>query len=360
MNVNVSQFQKRLISWFLKHQRPLPWRVHGNPYRIFVVEVMLQQTQMNTVIPYYKRWLKVFPNVGTLSRAPLDQVLKLWEGLGYYTRARNLHKASKIIVTKFGGKIPSDLETLQSLPGIGRYTAGAIASIAFQKPVSLVDGNVMRVLSRVFHIRKDIKKPDTQKLMYQIAKTLIPEKNPGIFNQALMELGSLVCVPEIPKCPACPIKNLCLAYQKGDQSKLPIRSKTVEVKEIEMVVGILAKNGKFLIRRRPNRGIWGGLWEIPGTMRLPYQKPEEALKEEFKSAFGISIAIVKKVPPFEHRFTHRKALIRPFQIKALSNGRGKQAQTGPVRWVDQKSLNKLSFPVPHQKILGQYLTLQPS
>ena len=357
MNVNVSQFQKKLISWFLKHQRHLPWRIRGNPYRIFVVEVMLQQTQIKTVIPYYKRWLKVFPNIEALARAPLDKVLKLWEGLGYYTRARNLHKAAKMIVAEFGGKIPSDLETLQSLPGIGRYTAGAITSIAFQKPVSLVDGNVMRVLSRVFYIRKDIKKPETQKLMYTIAGTLVPQKVPGIFNQALMELGSLICIPEIPKCPVCPVKSLCLAYRKGDPSKLPVRSKGVEVKEIEMVVGMLTKNGKFLIRRRPNRGIWGGLWEIPGAVRLPYQTAEEALKEEFKSVLGISIAILKKAPPFEHRFTHRKALVRPFYIKALSNGRDRLSQTEPVRWVERKALNKLSFPVPHQKIIAQYLTL---
>ena len=349
MRVNVRQFQEKLLQWFAKHKRALPWRLHGNPYRIFVVEVMLQQTQIKTVIPYYKRWLKAFPNVKVLAEAPLDQVLKLWEGLGYYTRARNLHKAAQMIVEKFDGKIPSDPELLQSLPGIGRYTAGAIASIAFQKPVPLVDGNVARVFSRIFLIKKDVSKPETQKFFYELAETLIPEKEPGNFNQALMELGSLVCIPEVPKCSICPVQNLCLAFQKGDPSKLPVKSKGVQVKEIDMVVGILKKNGRILVRRRADRGIWGGLWEIPGTVRTANQTLEEALKEEFKETLGMSVKIRGKTEPFEHRFTHRKARIHPFDCETLSNG--VQSRKVKIRWADQKTLQKLSFPVPHQNIL---------
>ncbi|MBI4395287.1 MAG: A/G-specific adenine glycosylase, partial [Candidatus Omnitrophica bacterium] len=227
MDVNVSQFQKKLTQWFSKHQRPLPWRVHGSPYRIFIVEVMLQQTQIKTVLPYYERWLKTFPTIQALAEAPLDQVLKVWEGLGYYTRARNLHKAAQMIVEKFGGEIPNDLETLQSLPGIGRYTAGAIASIAFQKPVPLVDGNVARVFSRIFYFRKDVAKPETQNMLYALAEKLVPKEKPGIFNQAVMELGSLICIPETPKCSICPVKSLCLAFRKGDPSKLPVKSNGV-------------------------------------------------------------------------------------------------------------------------------------
>ncbi len=352
MPVNVREFQQKLLEWFAKHKRMLPWRLQGNPYRIFVVEVMLQQTQIKTVIPYYKRWLKVFPNIKVLAQAPLDQVLKLWEGLGYYTRARNLHKAAQIIVEKFEGKIPSDLTSLQSLPGIGRYTAGAIASIAFQKPVSLVDGNVARVLARIFNLKKDISKPDTQKILYGLAETLVSEKEPGNFNQALMELGSLVCIPEIPKCSICPVQALCLAYQKGDPSKLPIKSKGVQVKEIDMVVGMLTKNGKILVRRRPERGIWGGLWEIPGTVRAASQTPEEALKEEFKETLGVAIKIQKKVQPIKHQFTHRKALIHPFHCEIIRNGNIKSKRTN-IRWATVKELKKLSFSVPHQKILAQ-------
>ena len=349
MNVNVSRFQKRLIRWFEAHKRPLPWRLKADPYRIFVVEVMLQQTQIKTVIPYYERWLKAFPNVKSLARAPIDKVLKLWEGLGYYTRARNLHKTAQEIVNRFGGKIPSDSETLMTLPGIGRYTAGAISSIAFQKPVPLVDGNVARVFSRLFNIKKDISKPETQKQFYAVGEKLVPRKNPGIFNQALMELGSLVCVSEIPKCSICPVKSLCLAFQKGDPAKLPIRSKGAPVKKIDMVVGIVRKNGKILIRKRPDRGIWGGLWEIPGTIRAKNETFEEALTQEFKETMNLSITILKKSSLMEHRFTHRRAFIHPFfcEIKEENRTNGTK-----IKWANAEKLKTFSFPVPHQKILA--------
>ncbi|MBI4358614.1 MAG: A/G-specific adenine glycosylase [Candidatus Omnitrophica bacterium] len=367
-----------LLKWFARHKRNLPWRVHGNPYRIFVVEVMLQQTQIKTVIPYYERWMKTFPNIEALARSPLDQVLKLWEGLGYYTRARNLHRAAQIIVDRFGGKIPSDPEILQTLPGIGRYTAGAVASIAFQKPVPLVDGNVARVLSRIYNLKKDVSKPETQKFLYAIAQKLVPPsplssapfrqrrirlrrtggrgngegkaKRPGDFNQALMELGSLICIPEIPKCSICPVRSLCLAFQKGDPSRLPIRSKGPEVKKIDMVVGLLRKNGKILVRRRPPRGIWGGLWEIPGTVCLKNQSSEAALAEEFKEGLGLSVTAEKKWSKLKHRFTHRLAFIHPFELKMSGNGK-RQRNSAKTLWASPAKLKTLSFPVPHQKIL---------
>lgn len=321
-----------------------------NPYRIFVVEVMLQQTQIKTVVPYYTRWIKTFPNIHALARAPIDRVLKLWEGLGYYTRARNLHQAARIIVRDFGGKIPDTPELLERLPGIGRYTAGAVASIAFQKPVPLIDGNVARVLSRIFYIRKDIAKPQTQKMLYQLARTLVPQKDPGTFNQALMELGSLVCLPEVPKCTACPVRRLCQAYQKGNPSRLPIKSKQLKPKKIRMVVGLLRKNGELLIRKRPDRGIWGGLWEIPGTVCANGQTIEEALSQEFKEAFGMAVRIKSKLPTIKHRFTHRLARIHPFLLNNLDHPAPK-FKTRSIRWVNTAQLRKYSFPVPHQKIL---------
>src|SRR3989338_5820576 len=215
MNVNASQFQRKLMRWFEKNQRRISWRENGTPYRIFVVEIMLQQTQIKTVIPYYERWLKTFPTIKALAEAPLDRVLKQWEGLGYYTRARNLHKAAQIIVNQFGGKIPDDIATLETLPGIGRYTAGAIASIAYQKQVPLVDGNVARVFSRIFYLKGDFSKPDSLKQLYTLAERLVPKRKPGIFNQALMELGSLVCIPEMPRCVVCPVQALCRAFKTG-------------------------------------------------------------------------------------------------------------------------------------------------
>ncbi len=348
---STSKFQECLLNWFRAHRRKLPWRAKADPYRIFVVEVMLQQTQIKTVIPYYERWMKTFPNVKVLARAPLDRVLKLWEGLGYYSRARNLHKAARIIVKKFGGKIPQKLDELQSLPGIGRYTAGAIASIAHGKQVSLVDGNVLRVLARLFNLKDDISRPETIKKFYRIADSLVPEKTPGQFNQAMMELGSLICTSEFPDCPNCPVARFCEARQKGDPLKLPVRGGRTQVKKIEMMVGLLSKNGRVLVRRRPEHGIWGGLWELPGTIRKKGVSREEALRHEFHKTLGIPINIQKKETPIMHRFTHREAVIYPYRLSARRNGK---LNSRAVRWADPLLIKHLSFPVPHQKILRSF------
>ena len=351
MNVNRAKFRQKLLRWFQTHRRRLPWRENGNPYRIFIVEVMLQQTQIKTVIPYYERWLKAFPNVRALARAPLDRVLKLWEGLGYYTRARNLHKAAQIIVRDHRGKIPSDAEVLRSLPGIGPYTSGAIASIAFGKPVPLVDGNVARVLSRVFYIRKDILAPDVQRQFYRLAERLVPNKNPGAFNQALMELGSLVCIPDMPRCHVCPVKSECRALAVGNPSSLPVKSKNVRVQKIRMAVGLLRKKGRVLVRRRPDHGIWGGLFELPGRVLLNGQSGEEALKQEFKEALDLRVGIQKKVQVIEHRLSHRQMVIHAFSLKS-SSCRNTLRPIGNARWASEAELKQLSFPVPYQKILN--------
>ncbi len=353
MKVNPRQFQKKLLSWFHIHKRLLPWRLDGNPYRIFVVEVMLQQTQIKTVLPYYERWLKTFPDVYSLAKAPLDRVLKLWEGLGYYSRARNLHKAAKMIVEQFNGIVPNDIETLQTLPGIGRYTAGAIASIAYQKRVPLVDGNVFRVFSRIFNCKDDIGKPDTQKKFYELATDLVSEEEPGNFNQALMELGSLICVPDAPECPKCPVKSLCISLRDGNPLELPVRANGLKVKKMEMVVGLLTQENKILVRRRPASGIWGGLWELPGAVRKKGESLELTLQNEFQNEIGVTFDIQKKVKPIEHRFTHRLAKIHPFECK-LANGQKFKIKNSDVKWADRNALAKLSFPVPHQKILSQY------
>jgi A/G-specific adenine glycosylase len=345
-------FQERLLRWFDRNKRSLPWRLNGNPYRIFVVEVMLQQTQIKTVLPYYDRWLKAFPNIKSLAHASLDKVLKLWEGLGYYSRARNLHKAANMIVSDFGGVVPREPRALQSLPGVGRYTAGAISSIAYQNPVPLVDGNVTRVLSRVFNLKKDVSKPETFEILYEIAGRLVSQKRPGDFNQALMELGALVCIPEWPQCDKCPVAALCRAKQQGDPSQLPIRSKGVKVRKMEMVVGILKQNGKLLIRRRKNSGIWGGLWEVPSTIRFPRASREDSLKDEFSNSFGMHVKIRGKMKPIQHRFTHREVLIHPYELTAQKKI---TIRNGSTKWVDEQKIKRFSFSVPHQKILKQYV-----
>ncbi len=365
----------------------MPWRFTGrdiaktNPYHIFFVEVMLQQTQIKTVIPYYHRWVKAFPTVDRLAKAPLDRVLKLWQGLGYYSRARNLHKAAQIIVAQYGGKIPSDPAALQKLPGIGRYTAGAIASIAFQRRVPLVDGNVSRVFSRLFLIRKDIGKPETQKMMYDIAGILIganpfaqdsvhadtirrrdssshhkrprtltkePALKPGIFNQALMELGSLVCTPDAPKCAACPLNKICKGRKQGHPESLPVRTK-LKVKKLTMAAAIIRRKNRIFVRRRPDHGIWGGLWEFPTVIVKKGETPRQAIQRQL--AIKIN---PKPLDVVQHQLTHRHLTIYFYRIcdsRAISQPR---PMPGSGCWATPKQLGRLSFPVPYLRLIAQH------
>lgn len=336
-----------LLKWFDKNQRPMPWRSVKSPYRTFISEVMLQQTQIRTVIPYFERWIKIFPDVETLAKAPIDQVLKLWEGLGYYTRARNLHKSAQIIVEKHGGQIPSDVESLMTLPGIGRYTAGAISSIAFEKPAPIVDGNVARVLSRLFNIHKDILKPDTQKLLYEVASEIVPLKRPGDFNQALMELGSLVCVPILPNCAACPLASVCSAYKKGNQDRLPVKSKAAKKREIQIAAAVILNGQKILVRKRPSKGIWGGLWEIPSVTLEKRKLVQETIENYIRQEYKLNAALTKQEVPIAHHLTHLKMTIHPFRFQTGSSVKA----VSPNKWVSPNELKKLSFPVPYQKII---------
>src|SRR5215212_5496516 len=217
-------FTADLLNWYDAHAADLPFRRTHDPYRIWLSEIMLQQTQVTTVIPYFERFLARFPTVESLAAAPLDDVLKLWEGLGYYSRARNLHRAAQHIVTDHGAHFPTTAIELQALPGIGRYTAGAIASIAYNEPVAVLDGNVMRVLTRLYDIADDIAAPATQKRLWTLAESLVPPDHPGNFNQAMMELGRTICKPRQPLCAACPVSAHCLAFQRGVQSERPVKA----------------------------------------------------------------------------------------------------------------------------------------
>jgi A/G-specific adenine glycosylase len=249
----VNAFRRALPRWYRYHQRDLPWRLTRDPYAIWVSEIMLQQTRVETVIPYYHRWLRAFPTVESLARAPLSRVLKLWEGLGYYSRARNLHCAARQVVGK------SFEQEFRNLPGIGRYTAGAIASIAFDECASLVDGNVVRVFARVFNIHANVKLPATQRRLWATAETLLPERGCGDFNQALMELGALVCLPAGPRCGECPLRRVCAA--PGDA--LPNRGAKQRMQPETQDVVWMVRNSKVRLRQRPATGLLAGMWELP-------------------------------------------------------------------------------------------------
>lgn len=271
----MKNFAQKIIKWFNKHGRKhLPWQFEPTPYRVWVSEIMLQQTQVATVIDYYQRFMTRFPTIQTLAQAPLDEVLHLWAGLGYYARGRNLHKAAQKIVSESQGLFPDTLEGLMALPGVGRSTAGAILSLGFQRQATILDGNVKRVLARYFAIETWPEERETLKKLWSLAESLTPSKNVQAYNQAMMDLGAMVCTRKSPLCGACPLQQDCQALAQGLTELLPVGrpKKVLPVKQAKMWV-MLREDGAVLLKQRPSPGIWGGLWCFPETEELPMKAP---------------------------------------------------------------------------------------
>jgi len=335
------KIQSKLLRWFKKNGRDLPWRKTRDPYAIWVSEIMLQQTQVETVIPYYKKFLKSFTTIHHLAKSDLSKVLKVWEGLGYYSRARNLHQASKIIANHSNGKIPDKLKDLLNLPGIGRYTAGAILSIAYNKKAPILDGNVKRVLSRLFVVSGNPKK--TEEFLWPLSESLIPKGSPGAFNQALMDLGSMTCTPKNPNCLSCPLKNLCQGYLSGKPESYPLRSVKKKVPHIEAIAAVIQKHGKVLLRQRPPKGLLGGLWEFPNWPIDGKKDLKEYLRLKVKSDFGLKVKCKENLGPFKQTYSHFKLTLHVFKCDALE-GRGKG------KWVSIKKLDRLPMSRIHRRI----------
>ncbi len=282
------RLRSSLLAWYRRKRRDLPWRRSADPYRVWVSEIMLQQTTVATVIPYYERFLRKFPDIGSLARAREREVLRAWAGLGYYSRARNLHTAAKKVLSTHGGVFPKTFEDLIALPGIGRYTAGAVLSIALGKPAALVDGNVMRVFARLFSINKDIKTAAAQKEFWSLAESLVPVKKPGDWNQALMELGATICLPESPTCGACPVSGDCLAFRKGLQDRLPVAGKRPDFIDLKWTCLWIEDGGKVLLwKRSDTERFLKGHWGLPEARHL-------------KAALGPKLRSVR------HNITHHR------------------------------------------------------
>jgi A/G-specific adenine glycosylase len=312
-------FQQKLIDWFAKNRRPLPWRKRYGPYDVWVSEIMLQQTQMDTALPYFERWMKALPNVKTLAAAEPQKVLKLWEGLGYYSRARNIHESAKRIVAEHGGKFPDDFETILSLKGVGRYTAGAIASIAFNQKKPIVDGNVLRVLSRIYAIGTPADSLKEREGFWKLQESLIPE-NARDFNQGLMELGALICTPQNPACALCPVKAHCKAYKEGDPEKYPVLSPRKKIVKVEAAALALKKDGKYLLRLRPVGAVMGGLWEFP-EWKLSYGRaPVDVLRiasGKIKKEFGAKLQL-EPIGTIKRNYTNHLESLHVFTAEVSS------------------------------------------
>ncbi len=340
-----------LLRWATRNLRDLAWRAEPrDPYRVWVSEIMLQQTQAATVIPYFYRFTERFPTVQALAQAPLDDVLKLWEGLGYYARARHLHRAAQKVVAEFDGRLPDTVEELSKLPGIGRYTAGAIASIAFGRDAPAVDGNVRRVLCRLYAIRGDVRRSKIQNQLWALAEANLPKGKAGRWNEAMMELGATVCTPRSPRCGECPLAGSCRAHALGIQEKLPARAASKRTPHYDVAAAVIRKRGRVLIARRPLGGMLGGLWEFPGGKKKHRESLEECLQREIREELGIEIAVGQLVTRVEHAYTHFRITLHAFECRH-ARGRPRAIQVADWRWVTLDGLDRFAFAVTDRKII---------
>jgi len=346
----MTRLSSKLLVWYRDNKRNLPWRGprYASAYAIWVSEIMLQQTRVETVIPYFEKWMRLFPNVRKLAKASELDVLNVWEGLGYYSRARNLHKAAQIVAEEYKGEIPRDLDELRKLPGIGRYTLGAIASIAFGMDVSALDGNIKRVYARIFDVIEPVDSPVGEKFLWQLADEHLPKGQAGDYNQALMDLGATICVPRNPRCLICPVMGLCKAQKIGTQNERPVKmpKKAVPhyVHAAGVIVGQIDNLPHVLLAQRPSKGLLGGMWEFPNG-RVDGD-PERGLANALKTGYNLRLRVkrekgVKKKEPIgivQHGYSHFSVEVHVFCCELLSMPEGTN-----LRWVSLKELD--DFPM---------------
>lgn len=309
-------FRRTLQAWYARSGRhDLPWRKKWSPYHVLVSEFMLQQTTVATVIPYFKRFLKEFPTVGRLAEAPVERVLELWSGLGYYARARNLHAAAGMVVRDFAGRLPDTSEGARALPGVGRYTSGALLSFSYDKPEAVVDGNVIRVLCRVYGIRENVKAPATVEKLWALAWRLVPPEGARHFNSALMDFGATVCRPSAPDCLLCPFFGACAARKMGLQAGIPLAAADRPRRQVHMAVGLLQDGGRWLLSRRPAKGLYGGLWEFPGE-EIDGKPDARAAGAALSRRLGTPLRAAEALAPVKHVLSHREMHLYPWICQA--------------------------------------------
>ncbi|MEO1147025.1 MAG: A/G-specific adenine glycosylase [Cyanobacteria bacterium J06638_22] len=345
----VSALRQHLLQWYAEQGRDLPWRRTRDSYAIWISEIMLQQTQVKTVIPYYTRWLEALPTIADLAAADQNQVLKLWQGLGYYARARNLHQAAQQMMIQHHGEFPHTLPEVIALPGIGRTTAGGILSAAFNQPISILDGNVKRVLTRLIASKRPVRK--ASKLLWQVSDQVLDPVQPGAFNQALMDLGATVCLPRNPNCGACPWSDICRAFQQNMQNELPMREEKAPIPHKSIGVAVVWNEvGQILIDRRPPSGLLGGLWEFPGGKIEPGETVEDCIRREIKEELGIEVEVGDRLISLDHAYSHFRVTLNVHHCRHLS-GEPQPIECDEIRWVSLDELDQYPFPAANVQII---------
>lgn len=327
-----SEFARLVLDWYALHARDLPWRSRRDPYAVWIAEIMLQQTRVETVIPYYQRWMQRFPSLEVLAEADQQEVLQIWEGLGYYSRARNLHRAAQIAAARYGGNLPPNRRELESLPGIGRYTSAAIASIAFGADEPALDGNIRRVIARVFDLEIPASSPEGQARILSLLKDNLPSGRAGDFNQALMDLGALICVPRRPKCGLCPLEGMCRAHALGVEGQRPVAARRGSIPHHTVAAAVIRRGGLVLIARRPPEGLLGGMWEFPGGKVEPGEELAPALRREIHEELGVEICVDQELGVFRHAYTHYRVTLHAFYCTLLK-GEPRALEASELRWI---------------------------
>ena len=338
--MSIPDFSEALLHWYNQNARDLPWRKDPHPYAVWVSEIMLQQTRVETVIPYFERWMRSFPTLAALASASQQQVLAAWEGLGYYGRARNLHKSAQIVMERYGGDLPSDLDSLSKLAGIGRYTAGAIGSIAFGLDTAALDGNIRRVLARLFDVSEPARSAAGEKRLWELAEIHLPHGRAAEYNQALMDLGAMICTPRQPDCKSCPLHSNCLALARGTVEERPARQQRQPTPRYIVTAAVIWREGNVLIAQRPANGLLGGLWEFPGGKQQPGEDLVGCLKREIQEELQAKIEVGAELGVYRHAYTHFKVTLHAFQC-CLENGDQPQPiEAQDLRWVRPVELAK--------------------
>ncbi|MBN2579649.1 MAG: A/G-specific adenine glycosylase [Pirellulales bacterium] len=347
-------FRRRMLGWFARNAQDLPWRRNRDPYAVWLSEIMLQQTQVATVVDYFNRFIKVFPDVRRLAAAEEEQVLRLWEGLGYYRRARQLHQAAKIVADQYGGVFPRDAERLRSLPGVGRYTTGAILSIAFDRPEPILEANTVRVFSRLLGYSDDPHAAAGQALLWSMAQAILPRKQSGQLNQALMELGREVCKPRNPQCEVCPVLMLCRAFRENLQAIIPRPKRKQNIEAVREAAVVIRRRGRVLLRKRQEAERWSGLWDFPRfpLPEVPAEKINRAIADEVRRLTGIRITLGPKLTTLRHGVTRFRITLDCYAAKYLSSARTPSADR-QQKWFRPEELQDIPLSRTGRKLAEQ-------